>query len=117
MEILINDHLAITELQEKFNQVFPYLKIEILEPPIEKGRSIKGKSTLGKYRNGQSSNENIVISSKQKVRELKQLFEKVYGLIVLIFRKIGEIWLETTSTIDWTFEKQNNEAVKLNTFS
>ena len=123
MEILINDHQSIQEIQGKFSKVFPFLKLEFFTDPIKKEEHVaqklllSGDSVLAKYRSKHSITENIVISEKQKVSELKQLFQKIYGLAIQVFRKIGDVWLETTSTNDWTFEKQNNEAFKMSLIS
>jgi hypothetical protein len=123
MEILINDHQLISEIQEEFNQAFPFLRLEFLLSPgdkekgIEKKRLMDVNASLSEYRSQHKGGEDIVISKRQKVSELKKLFQKVYGLIVRVFRKIGDIWLETTSTGDWTFEKQNNEAFKMSLIS
>ena len=115
MEININDEHSILEIKENFKQWFPFLKIEFLEHPIGNGLPIKSDNTLAQYRKDGSTTDKIVITAKQKVSELKQLFFKVYGLIIQVFRKIGKIWLETTSTSDWTIGKQNDEALIMST--
>lgn len=51
------------------------------------------------------------------VSELEQHFADVYGLSVQVFRKSGEVWLETTTTDNWSLEKQNQEAIDLMTGS
>jgi len=56
---------------------------------------------------------NLTIYGQQKVSEVEQLFQDVYGLSVQVFRKSGTIWLETTATDDWTLNKQNDEAKEL----
>jgi hypothetical protein len=39
----------------------------------------------------------------------------VYGLSVQVFRKSGNVWLETSATDNWTLRQQNNEGAELST--
>ncbi|MBK9961781.1 MAG: hypothetical protein IPP06_10775 [Saprospiraceae bacterium] len=52
----------------------------------------------------------IEIFPSTKVSTLENKFREVFGLHVQVFRKSGNVWIETTVTDDWTLEKQNNEA-------
>ena len=47
------------------------------------------------------------------VNELEQRFSDVYGLGVQVFRKSGNVWLETTVTDGWTLEQQNKQGESL----
>jgi hypothetical protein len=121
MEIEINDNKIINELQEEFNKQFPFLKIEFFSKSHNEGEASDKKllrnknKKIGDCRSIRTIG-NIIISEKQKVSELESLFQSVYGLSVQVFRKSGKIWLETTSTDNWTLEKQNNEAKELLAF-
>jgi hypothetical protein len=41
------------------------------------------------------------------VIELEKTFEEMLGLSVLVYRKSGKLWLETTMTDNWTLAQQN----------
>jgi hypothetical protein len=118
MKLIINDNITLKSLQDTFTKKFPFLKIEFFSKKHKKGEG-SSKTLLRKEtekvgdcrRNG--ANGTIVISGKEKVSEIEQLFQETYGLSVQIFRKSGRVWLETTSTDDWTLEKQNAEAEEL----
>jgi hypothetical protein len=43
------------------------------------------------------------------VADLEFRLEKEYGLHIQVFRKSGNIWLETTATDNWTLDRQNQE--------
>lgn len=112
MKIMISDGLKIFAIQENFNTVFPYLKLEFFTPgstimgaPIK--RFIKpGSKTLGDCRTV-ISKQKIAISPEMTVVDLEKSFWKIYGLRVQVFRKSGKVWLETTVTDSWTLEEQN----------
>ena len=43
-------------------------------------------------------------------------FGEVYGLGVQVFRKSGNVWLETTVTDSWTLKEQNDQGESLSEF-
>jgi len=118
MEITITDTKTIKTLQEEFNSVFPFLKLEVFTKPHKRGEASPKKlindnsKTLGQCRKKQISGA-IKILGNQKVSDVEQLFQDIFGLSVQVFRKSGKIWLETSSTDDWTLNKQNTEAEEL----
>jgi hypothetical protein len=118
MKISINDHRKIHAIQDEFNQVFPYLKIEFFSKPhVSGGQSSKkmmtsSSKTLGECRTVHNKGS-ITISPELTVDELEQRFMDVYGLSIQVFRKSGKVWLETTITDGWTLEKQNEQGKEL----
>lgn len=118
MKVTINDHRKIFAIQEDFNQLFPYLKLEFFSKPHTNGgaTSIKfikhNSKTLGECRTLHNSGE-ITIVPDMTVAELEQNFGSVYGLGVQVFRKSGKTWLETTVTDKWTLEEQNKQGEEL----
>ena len=118
MNLVINDLRKIHEIQEEFMKFFPYLKIDFFSKPVA-GRSgistdpvNKGAQTLGECRSIHN-NGHAVIIPKMTVDELVQQFQEKYGLKLLLFRKSGQGWLETSATSGWTLEKQNAEGEAL----
>jgi hypothetical protein len=112
MKILINDRRKIFAIQESFNNMFPYLKLEFFAKPHKPGagsvkKNIKPSSkTIGECRTIHDSGT-LTITPNMTVTELEQNFRDVYGLGVQVFRKSGKVWLETTVTDGWTLEEQN----------
>lgn len=49
----------------------------------------------------------IEITGEMKVRELERALGKLFPLRAQVFRRSGNIWLETTMTDDWTLAQQN----------
>ncbi len=122
MKITINDHRKILAIQEEFNTVFPYLKLEFFSKPHKPGgasvkKFIKHTSkTLGECRVIHNKGE-ITITPHMTVAELEQSFQDVYGLGVEVFRQSGKVWLETTVTDGWTLEEQNLQGEALSKVS
>lgn len=118
MKIAINDHRKIFAIQEEFNNLFPYLKLEFFAKPHTKGGPspktfIKHSSeTLGECRTTHESGD-LSINPEMTVSDLEQRFADAYGLSVQVFRKSGKSWLETTVTDSWTLEEQNKQGEDL----
>ncbi|MFL5754096.1 MAG: hypothetical protein ACJ76F_11860 [Bacteroidia bacterium] len=118
MKITINDKRKIFAIQEEFNQLFPYLKLEFFSKPHKAGggsakKYVKSNSeTLGECRTIHKSGK-ITITPNMTVSDLEQGFGEVYGLGVQVFRKSGKVWLETTVTDAWTLEEQNRQGEDL----
>lgn len=118
MKININDNRKIFAIQEDFNTLFPYLKIEFFSKPHKIGgasakKLIKHNSkTLGECRTIHNNGE-ITITPSLTVSDLEQRFQDVYGLNVQVFRKSGKVWLETTVTDGWSLDEQNKQGEAL----
>jgi hypothetical protein len=118
MKIMINDSRKIYTIQEEFNTLFPYLKIEFFSKPHKEGGASpkrlvhNNRKTIGECRTVHK-NGTVTIIPNITVSELEQNFNDVYGLSAQVFRQSGNIWLETTVTDGWTLEQQNNQGKEL----
>jgi hypothetical protein len=112
MELKITKERRLKEIQAEFNSFFEYLKIEFcLKPHKDKeGTSKKFIITTDKLLSEISNRfteKTITIANNMLVSELESVFQAEIGLPIQVFRKSGPSWLETTSTDDWSLEKQN----------
>ena len=118
MKIAINDRRKISAIQNDFNEMFPYLRLEFFSKPHEAGGGSPKKmmkhpsKTLGECRTIHKSGS-ISITPGMTVSNLEQNFRNVYGLSVQVFRRSGKAWLETTVTDGWTLEEQNSQGEDL----
>ena len=118
MKLDINDQRKISTIQEEFNTVFPYLKLEFFfnknnpRGILSKGYIKQYNKPLHECRTVQNKKQ-IVITPEMTVINLEQSFREVYGLVVEVFRKSGKVWLETTVTDGWTLEEQNTQGEAL----
>lgn len=114
-EIKINDQHTLSDIQKAFNEHFQFLKLEFYNAPHHdgEGNSVKemldSSQTLKEVRTKHTEGE-ISIHGNQKVSTLEHAFEENYGLNAQVFRKSGNIWLQTTTTDEWTLTEQNKTA-------
>lgn len=119
MEIVINDQRKINAVQDDFNKIFPYLKLEFFSKSHNPGEANSKKyltphnKTIGEYRLRKGDTKTIVITPEMTVNDLEQRFGNIYGLGVQVFRQSGRVWLETTVTDSWTLREQNRQGEEL----
>lgn len=110
----ISDDKKLIEIQKEFNAKFPYLKIEFYA-----GRHLPGEgspvrerldaqSSIGAVRTAHNEG-NLQVNAAMKVSHFEQQFFEKYGLNVQVFRKSGNLWMQTTSTDSWTLAEQNRK--------
>jgi len=108
MKMQINYERTTLSVQEEFNSVFPYLRLDFLSK-----KNMWQNKTLGKFKTGKDIKGKLTIESYMTVEALEKCFNKIFGLQVQIFRKSGKAWLETTLTNQWTLEEQNRQGEEL----
>ncbi len=115
MKIKITDSSTITQIQDSFSKKYPYLKIEFfskshrIHTGTRKEFMIDPVTKIADCRTLNKTGE-LEILPETTVAELEKTFADTFGLFIQVFRKSGDVWIETTVTDDWTLEKQNSEA-------
>jgi hypothetical protein len=118
MKIHIHAQDTLESLQKSFTDAFPFLKLEFFVKPHEKGRPSEKHFLINTKRTVNSCNPelaatSVLIPTAMTVQELEDLFRDRLGLYIQVFRKSGNVWLETTATDTWTLFKQNLEGQEL----
>ncbi|MCB9187380.1 MAG: hypothetical protein H6601_11640 [Flavobacteriales bacterium] len=114
MKLHINDALTISEIQEEFGKVFPYLKIEFFKKPHETGETspksemLPSDATLAKWRTVHNEGD-LTVTAETTVEEVETGCQNKFGISAQVFRKSGDIWLETSATDHWTLKEQNEQ--------
>jgi hypothetical protein len=110
--IVINAQQEIYTIQEEFNEIFPYLKLDFflrsypgsgLPKRMISPRKTIEECSLKRYQGI------LTITPGMTVSNLEQDFAEYYGIEIHVLRKLGKIWLETTHTNEWTLCRQNKE--------
>jgi len=106
----ISNDRVISEIQDDFSNLFPFLKLEFYKleneiPSIRTKKRLPNSIFLRSV--GLKSDGHIEISQEMTVSELEKMFAEKFGLIAQISRNSGGIWLETTMTNIWSLHKQN----------
>lgn len=118
MELNIEDNTSIKDLQQQFAAFYPYLQLEfsknlrsagMLIPRVQYARPeervLKPGEILGPLQ--------LRFSNDTTVAGLLKDFEDI-GVVAQVFRKSGNLWIETSLTKDWTLERQDTEAKLIN---
>ncbi len=117
-QLSIENTTTTYDLKKVFNDALPFLKIEFFKEPCIKGQRFSrdkmttNNQTLDKIRHINTYGV-LKFSERTKVSELEKKFFTSFGLCVQVFRKSGNIWLETTATENWTLGQQNEEGKNL----
>lgn len=120
MHLHIAPNRLIRDVQNEFNNAFPFLKIEFFNkkslsrPDFSAPQIIPPTRKIGDNQLAITDGD-IKIEEKMRVRELEKVFKDQFSLAVQVFRKSGNIWLETTMTDNWTLLQQNNHGREIST--
>ena len=120
MYLHIAPNRLISDIQKEFNKVFPFLKIEFFNKQFLSRSDFSAKQLIPPNRKiGDNqlaiTDGDIEIPEEMKVNELEKLFKDQFSLAAQVFRKSGNIWLETTMTDNWTLQQQNNHGREIST--
>ena len=110
MEFKIDAEKPFKKIQEKFNDIYPYLKIEDLRMAKTSMGGSLGKLSLcnkSKLEMGSTDKGFIIINSLTTVSDLVNQFCENLNLPVRVLRKSNNHWIETSLTEHWTLERQN----------
>jgi len=112
MTIEISRNRTVADIQQDFSSVFPYLRLEFLQPYIP----LKQDGLPARFANAAihigDLHKNITecfvdLPASLTVNELEQTFTTQLGLKVRVLRKSGNIWMETSLTNNLTLQQQN----------
>jgi len=106
--ISIFEGQTIGALQKNFTEYYPFLKIDFFRNIDLNGIIITRKLESGHVLFSLPQAD-ISLTESKTIRSLKEEFKSVTGLLIKIFRKSGNVWIETSLTDDWTLERQNEE--------
>ena len=112
--MLITDSKTLKEVKSEFSQKFPFLKLEFYKgkhesnKPSPANQQFDENLKIGSIRQTHTEGD-LKISGNLKVSTFEDRFWKQYGLNVQVFRRSGNLWLQTTTTDHWTLTAQNGK--------
>jgi hypothetical protein len=112
--MIITDEKKLKDIQREFKQQFSHLKIVFYEAEHGHGEgsrehtALDPELTVGEVRSKKVEGD-FEIKGSQPVGELEQALYDRYGLNAQVFRKSGNLWLQTTKTDSWTLNEQNRK--------
>lgn len=113
--ISIKDNQKLAEIKAAFNDHFPHLKIEFYKGTHEENEGSAKKQLLDDelllkdVRSNHTEGE-LSIDGHLKTSSFEQNFMNHFGVNVQVFRKSGNLWLQTIATDNWTLAEQEKEA-------
>lgn len=113
----ITNSTTLKDIQELFSKQFPGLKIEFYQKGhnsyegSQKEQEIDSSVPVVELNPSVSMGE-ISLDDRQTVKTFESKMENQYGLHVQVFRKSDKLWLQTSTTDDWTLHVQNAKGLK-----
>jgi hypothetical protein len=113
MRLLINGDKLVKDVQQEFAMAYPFLKIEFFRNiNLQSGQSlkqnqIKHDQKLSTAKDRKIENGDLIIEDTMSVTDLEKAFMDKFGLLTQVFRRSGNIWLETSITDSWSLKQQN----------
>jgi hypothetical protein len=113
MYLEINGERLISDIQKDFGAVYPFLKIEFFRNgKIRRDRypvnqlipATQPVKTAWHYKQEKGQ---LTLSDGMTVTDFENALMDQFGLSAQVFRRSGNIWLETTITDYWTLKQQN----------
>lgn len=120
MQLHIAPGRLIGDIQKEFNDMFPFLKLEFYNNKSLSRSEFSPRQIIPsakKIGEGQPLlNEGAIrIDEDMKVNELEKQFKDKFNLSVQVYRKSGNLWLETSMTDSWSLLQQNNHGREIST--
>lgn len=112
MKIQISPTRTVKDIKQEFSLYFPNLKVEFFKTRHEdlKGsfkEDMYGDSVWLADINNRIRRTEIEIDPRSTVAQFEKMFQDVLGLPIQVFRRTGEVWIETIQTDHLTLTKQN----------
>lgn len=120
-QLEISDDTKLAYIQQRFNQLFPFLWLEFYNkdaddslPSTNKIKLVDGK-TVGQIRAGHQI-AIVTLFPEMSVADLENIFCQTLGVSIQVLRKSGNIWMETPQTDSWSLEQQNRQGEAISSF-
>ena len=113
----ISPNESLQEVKDNFSELFPNLKLEFFNHNHQSGEGNSASDLLDDLSISLQNSSNvdheftISVDGHKLVSTLESEFEKL-GINIQLFRKSGNVWLQTTTTDHWSIAQQNKEAEK-----
>lgn len=110
----ISNNQTIKSVQEAFQKMFPYLKLQFYTKPHEVGQpsamtdQINADQTIQDIKTTEGDVD-FEVRPDMTIADLETGFAEKCGLYVQVFRRSANLWLQTSKTDHWTLETANSK--------
>jgi hypothetical protein len=108
----MTDESNFQKIQHDFSLLYPFLKIAFIDP----FRRVKPSLNVGQAPSGEETGTivpnpvpAIDMDGSHTVAQLVKEIRDQLGFSVIVQRRLGNLWIGTSLTSDWTLERQNRE--------
>ena len=121
MQIYISGQRLVREVQQEFSNAYPFLKIEFFKDTgMHNNHNMKQHLLLHNLKLSDAlafkkAEGCLTIEDKMSVTDLENAFMDKFGLVAQVFRRSGNIWLETSVTDSWSLKQQNDLGMEITT--
>jgi hypothetical protein len=113
--MIVNDNKTLKQLKDEFSAKFPHLSIQFYSIAHEPSQGNIRQNILdenlkvGEVRTKHTEGE-MSADGHFKTSTFEQTLKEKFGINAQVFRKAGELWLQTTITDHWTLAEQERAA-------
>lgn len=115
--IIINDNRQLKDIKAEFSEKFPHLKIEFFKDKHSEGEG----STLNSMYDDElfirdvrtiHNEGELSINGHTKTSTFETNFKEKFGINVQVWRRSKNMWLQTTTTDEWTLSEQEKVGIE-----
>jgi len=112
MDIYISEEAVVGDIQKRFSECYPNLKLAFCRNPHKKGACspkneiVPPETPVDKIRMVHNFGW-LDISNYRMADAVEHDFSREFGLNVQILHRSGDLWLETSRRDSWTLEELN----------
>jgi hypothetical protein len=113
MEIFLSSESTIRQINKEFSRFFPLLRLEFYKRKHSVGETSIYEQKFHERTSLKEINNDlrpavITINPSDTVADLEQKLQRKFNLSVQVYRRMGDIFLETAETDSLSLEKQNS---------
>lgn len=120
MEIIITEDSTLAELNEQFQSHYPFLKLQFYENNVdpEKHKEVPGEPVKNYNRTVHDLihgrvNATLSMNGQLHVNTFEKSWFEQAGIWCQVFRRSGNVWLQTTVTDDMTLRGVNQFGIEM----
>ena len=109
-KITLEQDRLIKDIQDEFNALYPFLKIEFSKTNVVPGIENAGSKSRVRIKDLSEFSPGVTVdvNKHRTVAELRDECLSKVGLTIHLSRKSGNVWNRVTLTDHWTLEGQND---------
>jgi hypothetical protein len=112
MKLFLSSESTLRDINREFQGHFPCLKLKFYRHTHQSGETSFFDNKISTRQPLKNISDlvpaYINVDPMDTVAEVEQRFQNKFGLPVQIFRRAGDVWVETAQTDDLTLQKQNS---------